>query len=49
MTSIEQLVNLICGESTEFTPQVLVSLIVVLLITDGIFYLIGSILNGGRK
>lgn len=49
MNSFQELINLICGDSTEFTPQTLISLIVVMLIIDGLFYCVGSILRGGRR
>lgn len=45
---MESMVNLICNGSTEFTPEVLVSLLVFCLVLDCIGSIAGSIFKVGR-
>lgn len=46
---MQTLINFITNGSAEFTPQVMVGLIVFVLILDGLCMLIGSITGGIRK
>lgn len=46
---MESMVNLICNGSEEFTPEVLVSLLVFCLILDCIGSIAGSVLSVGRR
>ena len=46
---MQEIINYITGGSTEFTPSVMVGLIVFCMITDSLFMMIGNILRGARK
>lgn len=46
---MQAMIELICGEATEFTPQVLVGLIVFSLVLDCIGAIAHSIMSVGRR
>lgn len=46
---MQEIISFITGGATEFTPSVMVGLIVFCMITDSLFMMIGSILRGARK
>lgn len=46
---MQEIINYITGGATEFTPSVMVGLIVFCMITDSLFMLIGSVCKGVRK
>ena len=46
---MQEIISFITGGASEFTPSVMVGLIVFCMITDSLFMMIGSMFRGARK